>query len=517
MCSSMSIATDIRRVGFETVEKRAGERPVQERIMARPGSLAPTSDIPRTAPWAASPRGTASPRAPSMGPMFDALPDPADPDITAPAAPRQRTLVVKMGSSSVTKQSGPDPVLLASALESAFAARALGWDVVLVSSGAVSSGRALFARAQEEPISARLAAAVGQTVLMGFYRSVAELSGALVAQILIGESDLASPRQMSHVAEAIRHALDAGVVPVVNGNDTIDSAGSDNDGVAGGLAMLLGADLLLLLTDVPGVFAGSIAEGVHLEELGISELRRIGVQKGGTGRGGIRSKLRAAELAAHNGVSTRIAGARTPEVILGALSDPGTGPGTLVRAVHAHPPVEQRWISGVATGRGRVEINLEAERSIAAGSSLFASGIKRVSGDFGGGDVIEVRALGGELLARGVSRVSSRLLTLVRALRVDEIARVFVAVLGQAASVSPSAVPEAEGRPQLTRALEYARTLSSEHARAVAMEIVSLLPAESISALLGQGAGERELVARYTRLVRTLAIVENENLAVFRP
>ncbi|PPH54626.1 glutamate 5-kinase [Rathayibacter sp. AY1E2] len=449
-----------------------------------------------------------------MGAMSDALPDPADSDATAPAAPRRRTLVVKMGSSSVTKQSGPDPVLLASALESAFAARALGWDVVLVSSGAVSSGRALFARSQEEPISARLAAAVGQTVLMGFYRSVAELSGALVAQILIGESDLASPRQMAHVAEAIRHALDAGVVPVVNGNDTIDSAGSDNDGVAGGLAMLLGADLLLLLTDVPGVFAGSIAEGVHLEELGISELRRIGVQKGGTGRGGIRSKLRAAELAAHNGVSTRIAGARTPEVILGTLGGPG--PGTLVRAVHAHPPVEQRWISGVATGRGRVEINLEAERSIGAGSSLFASGIKRVSGEFGGGDVIEVRALSGELLARGVSRVSSRLLTLVRALRVDEIARVFVAVLGHAATTAPSASPEGEERPQLTRALEYARTLSSEHARAVAMEIVSLFPAESISALLGQGAGEGELVERYTRLVRTLAIVENENLAVFR-
>ena len=121
-----------------------------------------------------------------MGAMSDALPDHADSDATAPAAPRRRTLVVKMGSSSVTKQSGPDPVLLASALESAFAARALGWDVVLVSSGAVSSGRALFARSQEEPISARLAAAVGQTVLMGFYRSVAELSGALVAQILIG-------------------------------------------------------------------------------------------------------------------------------------------------------------------------------------------------------------------------------------------------------------------------------------------------------------------------------------------
>ncbi|MWV49879.1 glutamate 5-kinase [Rathayibacter sp. VKM Ac-2803] len=442
--------------------------------------------------------------------MPDALSDSAEPSTVS----RRRTLVVKMGSSSVTKQSGPDPVLLASALESAFAAHQAGWDVVLVSSGAVSSGRALFARSQDAPISPRLAAAVGQTVLMGFYRSVAELSGALVAQILIGESDLASPTQMAHVAEAIRHALDAGVVPVVNGNDTIDSAGSDNDGVAGALAMLLGADLLLLLTDVPGVFAGSIAEGVHLDELGIAELRGIGVQKGGTGRGGIRSKLRAAELAAHNGVSTRIAGSRTPEVILSALSDPG--PGTLVRAVHGHPAVDQRWISGVATARGRVEINLEAERSIAAGSSLFASGIKRVSGDFVGGDVIEVRALSGELLARGVSRVSSRLLTLVRALRVDEIARVFVAVLAHAADPgSASALPAGE-RPQLARAVEYAHGLSFEHARAVAMEIVGLFPAESISALLGQGSEESELVERYTRLVRTLAIVQNEQLSVFR-
>ena len=80
-----------------------------------------------------------------MGAMSDALPDAHAEKPSSLPAPR-RTLVVKMGSSSVTKQSGPDPVLLASALESAFGARALGWDVVLVSSGAVSSGRALFAR-----------------------------------------------------------------------------------------------------------------------------------------------------------------------------------------------------------------------------------------------------------------------------------------------------------------------------------------------------------------------------------
>ncbi|AJM77683.1 glutamate 5-kinase [Rathayibacter toxicus] len=449
--------------------------------------------------------------------MLDALPDSlpsSDGTGRVDEVPQRRTLVVKMGSSSVTKQSGPDPVLLGSALESACAAHRLGWDVVLVSSGAVSSGRALFARSQETPVSPRLAAAVGQTVLMGFYRSVAELSGVLAAQILIGESDLASPQQMSHVAEAIRHAFDAGVVPIVNGNDTIDSAGSDNDGVAAALAMLLGADLLLLLTDVSGVFVDSISEGGHAEELTIAELRGIAVRKGGTGRGGIRSKLRAAEVAAHNGVSTRIAGARLTDVILAAIHGPG--PGTLVRAVHEHPAIEQRWISGVATARGRVEINLEAERSIVAGSSLFASGIKRVSGDFSGGDVIEVRALSGQLIARGVSRVSSRLVTLVRALRVEEIAQVFVAVLAHAAA--PASVPMSlsEERQPLARALACVRGLSTEHARAVAMEIVGLFPAETISSVLGQGAEEAELVSRYTRRVRTLAIVENAHLVVLR-
>jgi len=124
--------------------------------------------------------------------------------------------------------------------------------------------------------------------------------------------------------------------------------------------------------------------------------------------------------------------------------------------------------------------------------------------------------LSGELLARGVTRVSSRLLTLVRALRVDEIARVFVAVLAHAAASGVEARPADGERPQLARALEYARALSFEHARAVAMEIVGLFPAESISALLGQGAEEGELVERYTRLVRTLAIVENQHLSVFR-
>ncbi|WKK71273.1 hypothetical protein Q0F99_17675 [Rathayibacter oskolensis] len=92
----------------------------------------------------------------------------------------------------------------------------------------------------------------------------------------------------------------------------------------------------------------------------------------------------------------------------------------------------------------------------------------------------------------------------------------FVAVLAHAADPGSASGPSAGARPQLARALEYAHALSFEHARAVAMEIVGLFPAESISALLGQGSEEAALVERYTRLVRTLAIIGNEQLSVFR-
>jgi len=164
-----------------------------------------------------------------------------------------RSLVVKIGSSSVTRATGPDPVVLTSALDAALTARSLGWSVVLVSSGAVSSGSAYLARTGELASSARLAAAVGQPFLMDIYRSVSEVSGRHVCQVLISESDLHSPRAMASVSAVVEECEQAGVVPIVNGNDVTDARGSDNDGIAVGLAVISGADRLLLLTDVPGV------------------------------------------------------------------------------------------------------------------------------------------------------------------------------------------------------------------------------------------------------------------------
>ncbi|HMG64676.1 MAG TPA: hypothetical protein VK599_17175, partial [Streptosporangiaceae bacterium] len=146
-----------------------------------------------------------------------------------------RSIVVKIGSSSVTRSTGPDPVVLTSALDAALNVRSLGWNVVLVSSGAVASGSAYLARTSAVRGSARLAAAVGQPFLMDIYRSVSEVSGRHVCQVLISESDLRSPRAMSAVRDVLAECQAAGIVPVVNGNDVTDSHGSDNDGIAVGL------------------------------------------------------------------------------------------------------------------------------------------------------------------------------------------------------------------------------------------------------------------------------------------
>ena len=328
-------------------------------------------------------------------------------------SPTHKILVAKLGSSSVTRERGPDPTILAGALDNALRAQELGWGVVIVSSGAVSSGTALLTRQGEGKISHRLAAAVGQPLLMDFYGSVANVSGSLTCQILIGDADLRTASQMLSISEVIREALDRGIVPIVNGNDPANAGRADNDAVAAGLAMMIGADKLLLLTDVDGVHDGE--GGPTIPVLEASRLHEIRTHVGGSGRGGMRSKLRAAELAALNGVETRITGAQHPDAILATVR--GDAAGTRVPAVAKRPVSGRRWISGGAIGQGRLTINFTAQQSITRGSSLFASGIKRVRGDFVAGDVVELVGPSERLLARGTIKVSSVLLGLVRALR----------------------------------------------------------------------------------------------------
>jgi glutamate 5-kinase len=433
-----------------------------------------------------------------------------------------RSIVVKLGSSSVTRSTGPDPVVLTSALDAALGARSLGWNVILVTSGAVSSGAAYLARTSGARFSSRLAAAVGQPFLMDIYRSVSEISGRHVCQILISEDDLRSPAAVSSVCAVLNECAGVGVVPIVNGNDVTDMQGSDNDAVAVGIAVASGADKLLLLTDVCGVREEPHGSGAHLPELPASRIRHIRTPSTGTGRGGMRSKLRAVELAAYNGIESYIADARLPGVITGCIKNEPVG----TRTPPARPrfPADSRWISGIAVSNGSIVINRAAEESINEGASLFASGIKKVGGNFSSGDVIEVLAPSGRLIARGVPRVSATLMSLVRSMQTDEIAIVLTEILGKfrRGNVQPeqgsACADRPPGlRPPVGKALDVVGRFGYELTRTLAVEIINLFPAATVEAMLDghRDEGHRRLRDRYSSLSSDLSFIDRRGLVTF--
>jgi glutamate 5-kinase len=343
----------------------------------------------------------------------------------------------------------------------------------------------------------------------------------------MSESDLRSPQAMSSACAVLEECQAAGIIPIVNGNDVTDMRGSDNDGIAVGLAVASGADRLLLLTDVPGVHDGRSGPATHLADLPAEAIRGVPTGRPGQGRGGMRSKLRAAELAAYNGIETHIAGARQPGVITACVK--GEPVGTRIPPARGRFPAEDRWISGIAASHGSIVINRPAEESIRSGASLFASGIKKVEGNFAGGDVIEVVTPAGRLVARGVSKVSATLMTLIRAMQTDEIAVVLTAVLDKFWRLSgpgetgPGETgagygPGLDGlRPALARALELIESNGYELTRRLALEIINLFPAATVETMLGarDDEGRRHLRARYSRLSSDLSFIDRQRLVVY--
>ena len=429
-------------------------------------------------------------------------------------------LVVKLGSTSVTRDAGPDYALLASALQEAVAARECGWNVVLVSSGAVSSGTA-YMSSFGHTASRRLAAAVGQPLLMNMFTSPMAGRTHALCQILVSQSDLRSAPQMRVVADVLQECFACGVVPIVNGNDVIDPDGSDNDSVAAGIAVSVGADRLLLLTDVDGVFRGIPGASEIYETLGLADLHRVPFARSGTGRGGMRSKLRAAELASHNGIETVIANARREGVIGGCIS--GDSVGTRVPSTSSARSPDKRWVAGIARSHGKLVINRDAEESIRRGSSLFASGIKKVSGDFVASDVIEICTPSGQLIARGGANVSSSLMSLVRAMKSSEVGRVMSEIVYQFASQDPTFIDaeayndEGDLRDPVKAALVTIRSCSMSAKRKLAVELLELFPQTAVSCMtdVSPRDGRSRLAEFYDRLSSDLSFINRERLVVF--
>jgi glutamate 5-kinase len=322
-------------------------------------------------------------------------------------------LVAKIGTSSVTDALGViDAAVIDGMCDQLSALRAAGHDVMLVSSGAVSAGVAalgLTARPTDMPTLQALAAA-GQSRLMDTYNRSLGRHGLVAAQVLLVPHDFVDRRQYLHIRQTLTRLLELGCIPIINENDAIASDEiryGDNDRIAALVAHNVSADLVVLLTDTPGLYTSDPridASATLLTEVAADD-PLLAVSAGATGSnrgsGGMASKLAAARMASWSGVRAIIAAAARPEVLVDAVA--GVRVGTTFQPSERRLPARKLWIAFASQVLGTVVIDDGARRAILErGTSLLPAGVVAVNGEFYNGDVVEVRDQQGTAVARGM-------------------------------------------------------------------------------------------------------------------
>ncbi|WP_216903540.1 glutamate 5-kinase [Synechococcus sp. CCY 9618] len=309
-----------------------------------------------------------------------------------------------------------------------------GDQLALVTSGAVGLGcEALrFTKRPTEVVALQAAAAVGQGRLMGLYQDAFAVRGLAVAQVLLTRSDLASRRRYRNACRTLEQLLTWGVLPVVNENDTLatdELRFGDNDTLSALVAVAIGADELVLLTDVDRLYSGNPrtdAQALPIEEVrDLVELERLShVAEGGGqwGTGGMTTKLAAARIATSSGIRVRLADGRDPAVLDALFA--GDKVGTVFQPSTTPLADRKSWLAHALLVKGSVRVDAGAERALLQqGASLLAVGIRQVEGHFSRRDAVRVLASDGRELGRGLSTLSSEELRQIMGLSSEEVRR----------------------------------------------------------------------------------------------
>ncbi|HWG59988.1 MAG TPA: glutamate 5-kinase [Candidatus Acidoferrales bacterium] len=345
-----------------------------------------------------------------------------------------RRLIVKVGTTTVT---GAEGELCAERVEpiarSIAALMKSGRQVVLVSSGAVGLGRGwlgLHRSRLNDMATKQACAAVGQSLLMNAYKAVFAAWDVKVAQVLLTEGDFTEWRRYSNLRHTIEKLLGFGVLPIVNENDTVSTAEletiaagaagaagasggragfSDNDRLAALVMSGLEADALILLTNVDGLLRRSDSgapAAIPLVEQITPELRALALGASAGGRGGMQTKLDAAEIAMKCGGTAVIANGGSPHVLERILDGERAGTAFLpAKRING----KRRWIAYAAGVRGKVVVDAGAHRAITQGkASLLASGIVRIENHFAPMDVVSILDGEGREFARGIANCASQ-------------------------------------------------------------------------------------------------------------
>lgn len=344
-----------------------------------------------------------------------------------------RRIVFKVGSALLVddETGAADRAWLEAFCADAAALRAAGKQVLVVSSGAVALGRrrlGLSGRKATLP-EKQAAAAAGQSLLMRAWEEAFEPHGLSVAQILLTRDDTETRRRWLNARATTETLMGLGVVPVVNENDTVvteEIRYGDNDRLAARVAQMAGADLLVLLSDIDGLYTADPRKNPKAEHIPlVSEITAeiAGMADGanaaaGVGTGGMATKIAAARIARAAGCATLITlGARPRPLAAIAAGEKAT----LIEAGASPAAAYKAWIAGSLAPQGWVTVDAGAAKALESGKSLLSAGVRAIEGPFDKGDAVRVRDETGREVARGIVRYDSADAQRIAGLRSDAI------------------------------------------------------------------------------------------------
>lgn len=324
-------------------------------------------------------------------------------------------IVVKIGSSSLTTAvGGLDVARLDALVDVLVAARTRGDEIVLVSSGAIAAGLSPLGlpRRPRDLATQQAAASVGQGQLIRHYAKRFAFHDIVVGQVLLTVSDVSRRSHYRNARQTFERLLDFGAVPIVNENDTVATSEirfGDNDRLAALVAHLVRADLLLLLSDVDGLYDGdprmpgaSLISEVRSEaELASIDILRPSASAIGTG--GMVTKVEAARIATVAGIPVVLTSAPNADAALA-----GKNVGTRFHVTGRRRPIRLLWLAHASDTKGSIVIDAGAVRALTKKTaSLLPAGVTGATGDFSAGDPVDVMGPDGALVARGIVNYDS--------------------------------------------------------------------------------------------------------------
>ncbi|MFM7348214.1 MAG: glutamate 5-kinase [Erythrobacter sp.] len=342
--------------------------------------------------------------------------------------PAARRIVVKIGSALLVGGGEPREAWLSRMAEDLAALRQGGAQVIVVSSGAIALGAARLALpkgGRGSLADAQAAAAVGQIALADLWSRALGAEGITAAQMLLTLGDLEDRRRYLNASATLDRLLEAGTIPVINENDSVATEEirfGDNDRLAARVAQAANADLVLLLSDVDGLYDRDprhegaalipVVEAVTPEVMAMASA----ASSSGLGSGGMVSKLQAAQIATRAGIALAILNGTHAAPIARALA---AGTGTLFLPVSA-ASARKAWLGGRLAPAGELRVDKGCAEALRSGASLLAAGVVGVAGSFRRGDLVSVLSMRGERLAQGLAEYDAAEIQLIAGKRAED-------------------------------------------------------------------------------------------------